>query len=85
MVTKAKETRSQSLDLVTNGEKAPRLFQLQSMLAVMEKRDFVVKAGTEYGKTLCMVLRLLLKRDGIAISTVTPLKLLQKIQKKQVC
>ena len=65
------------LDFVTGGRKVPRLFQLQAMLAVLEKRDLVVKAGTGYGKTLCMVLPLLVKRDGVAI-TVTPLKLLQK-------
>jgi ATP-dependent helicase YprA (DUF1998 family) len=65
------------LDFITDGRKAPRLFQLQAMLAVLEKRDLVVKAGTGYGKTLCMVLPLLVRRDGVAIM-VTPQKLLQK-------
>jgi ATP-dependent helicase YprA (DUF1998 family) len=41
------------LDFVTGGGKVPQLFQLQAMLAVLEKRDLVVKAGTGYGKTLC--------------------------------
>jgi superfamily II DNA/RNA helicase len=65
------------LDFVICGGKAPWLFQLQAMLAVLEKRDLVAKAGTGYRKTLCMVLPLLVRRDGIAIM-VTPLKLLQK-------
>jgi superfamily II DNA helicase RecQ len=47
------------------------------MLAVLEKKDLVVRAGTGYGKTLCMVLPLLVNREAIAI-TVTPLKLLQR-------
>jgi hypothetical protein len=43
------------------------------------KRDLVVKAGMGYGKTLCVALLLLMKRDGVAITvTRTPLKLLQK-------
>jgi ATP-dependent helicase YprA (DUF1998 family) len=65
------------LDMVTKGAKTPRLFQIQAMLAVLEKKDLVVRAGTGYGKTLCMVLPLLVNREAIAI-TVTPLKLLQR-------
>jgi hypothetical protein len=65
------------LDMVTKGAKTPRLFQIQAMLTVLEKKDLVVRAGTGYGKTLCMVLLLLVNREAITI-TITPLKLLQR-------
>ena len=69
------------LDVVTKGTKAPCLFQLQSMLSILAKKDLVVRAGTGSGKTFCMLLPLLVNRTKIAI-TITPLKLLQR---KHVC
>lgn len=65
------------LDYLTLGQKAPRLFQIQAMLAVLGGRDLIVRAGTGYGKTLCMVLPLLVTDTKLAV-TITPLKLLQK-------
>jgi ATP-dependent helicase YprA (DUF1998 family) len=65
------------LDYLTDGKKSPRLFQIEAMLAVLGGRDLIVRAGTGYGKTLCMVLPLLVTETKLAV-TITPLKLLQK-------
>ena len=47
---------SVSLDAVSRGKKAPRLFQLKVMLSAVAGRDCVVRAATGSGKTLAMML-----------------------------
>ncbi|KAF4593863.1 ATP-dependent DNA helicase sgs1 [Pleurotus pulmonarius] len=64
---------------VTDGQRCPREFQLRSALASLTRRDCLVTAGTGSGKTLCMILPLLLDPSGITI-TVSPLKRLQVTQ-----
>jgi Lhr-like helicase len=63
---------------VTNG-KVPRQFQLESTLAVMSGRDSVIIAGTGSGKTVCMMLPLLLDPGSISV-VISPLKRLQMNQ-----
>jgi len=60
---------------VTNG-KIPRQFQLEATLATISKRDSIVIAGTGAGKTVCILLPLLLSPDRISIM-ISPLKRLQ--------
>ncbi|KAG2155301.1 uncharacterized protein EDB93DRAFT_1264911 [Suillus bovinus] len=65
------------LDFLAKGTKQPKLFQLKCLISLLASRHVVVRAATGAGKTLAMILPLLLSPDKIAI-TVTPLKLLQK-------
>ncbi|KAG1756150.1 hypothetical protein EDD22DRAFT_827858 [Suillus occidentalis] len=65
------------LDFLTEGTKQPKLFQLKCLMSLLASRHVVVRAATGAGKTLAMILPLLLSPNKIAI-TVTPLKLLQK-------
>ena len=61
--------------------KVPRQFQLESMLATMSQHDSIIIAGTGSGKTICMILPLLLDPESISI-VISPLK---RLQINQVC
>ncbi|EIW73765.1 hypothetical protein CONPUDRAFT_160742 [Coniophora puteana RWD-64-598 SS2] len=61
-----------------NGTKTPREFQLQSTVATLSGQNVVVRAGTGYGKTMAMILPLLLGDQSKIAITISPLKLLQK-------
>ncbi|KAJ8522820.1 hypothetical protein ONZ45_g629 [Pleurotus djamor] len=63
----------------TQGTRCPRDFQLRSAIAALTQHDCLVDAGTGSGKTLCMILPLLMDPSGITIM-VTPLKRLQAAQ-----
>ena len=69
------------LDDLSEGLKAPRMLQLLCLLALKKGKDIVVRAGTGYGKTLAMILPMLLTPGKIGI-VISPLKLLQA---SQVC
>jgi ATP-dependent helicase YprA (DUF1998 family) len=58
---------------------SPRDFQIQAAIAVLEKQDSIVHAGTGYGKTLTIILPHLLRPKLVSI-LVTPLKRLQALQ-----
>lgn len=61
---------------VTKGSKVPRAMQLEAMLAVMGRKDSLVNAGTGSGKTVAMLLAVLL--DPVSVSLViSPLIRLQ--------
>jgi ATP-dependent helicase YprA (DUF1998 family) len=61
------------LSTVTNGKKIPWEFQLDALLALFAGQDCLIDAGTGSGKTLCMVLPVLL--DPAAVSfVILPLK-----------
>lgn len=64
---------------VSNQTRCPRGFQIDAALALLNGRDCLVDAGTGSGKTLCMVLPMLLDPSGITI-TISPLKRLQSLQ-----
>ncbi|KAF8836266.1 hypothetical protein BDN67DRAFT_911520 [Paxillus ammoniavirescens] len=57
----------------------PRDFQLQACLAILNGRNSVITAGTGSGKTLCILIPLLLHLKTISI-TISPLKRLQTTQ-----
>ncbi|KAI9573490.1 hypothetical protein HD554DRAFT_1980743, partial [Boletus coccyginus] len=57
----------------------PHDFQLQASLAMLRGRDCVIIAGTGSGKTLCLLLPILLRPDLISV-TISPLKRLQTTQ-----
>lgn len=57
----------------------PRQFQLEAMLATLDGRDSIITAGTGSGKTLCMIIPILL-RPGTVTMTISPLKRLQATQ-----
>ncbi|KAI0069309.1 hypothetical protein BV25DRAFT_1778862, partial [Artomyces pyxidatus] len=64
---------------VTNGAKVPQQMQLESLIPVASRRDSIINAGTGSGKTICMVLAILL--DPLSITLViNPLKRLQCTQ-----
>jgi hypothetical protein len=65
--------------VVTRGCLIPRDFQLQASLETVHGRDSVIIAGTGHGKTLCIVIPLLLYPGATSI-TVSPLKRLQMMQ-----
>ncbi|KIK79606.1 hypothetical protein PAXRUDRAFT_95859, partial [Paxillus rubicundulus Ve08.2h10] len=51
----------------------PQEFQLQASLAILNGKDSIITAGTGSGKTLCIIIPLLLRPQSISI-TVSPLK-----------
>jgi len=61
---------------VTNGAKIPRQMQLKSLFPVMARLDSIINAGTGSGKTICMVLPVLLDPGTITL-IISPLKRLQ--------
>ncbi|KAG1758881.1 hypothetical protein EDD22DRAFT_783319 [Suillus occidentalis] len=65
------------IDFVSKGTKHLKLFQFKALISLLAGRNVILRAATGSGKTLCMVLPLLLSSNKMAI-TVTPLvKLLQ--------
>ena len=64
---------------VTAGAKVPCQMQLESILPVMSNLNSLVNAGTGLGKTICMVLPVLLDPTSITL-IISPLKLLQMNQ-----
>ncbi|EIW77908.1 P-loop containing nucleoside triphosphate hydrolase protein [Coniophora puteana RWD-64-598 SS2] len=65
-------------DFYTKGKGQLREFQLKSALKTLAGENVVVRAGTGYGKTMCMILPLILGNQSKIALTVSPLKLLQK-------
>jgi hypothetical protein len=65
--------------VLTEGRVIPRVFQLKASLATLHQRDSVIIAGTGSGKTLCLLIPLLLCPDSISL-TISPLKRLQLTQ-----
>ncbi|KAF9227071.1 hypothetical protein BS17DRAFT_677392, partial [Gyrodon lividus] len=57
----------------------PHNFQLQACLVILNGHDSVITAGTGSGKTLCIIIPLLLHLKTIFI-TISPLKHLQTTQ-----
>ncbi|KAG1719435.1 uncharacterized protein EDB91DRAFT_1032446, partial [Suillus paluster] len=51
----------------------PRQFQLKAMLTTLNGRDSIITAGTGSGKTLCIIIPILL-RPGTVTMTISPLK-----------
>ncbi|KLO04323.1 P-loop containing nucleoside triphosphate hydrolase protein [Schizopora paradoxa] len=64
------------LDRASNGERSPRIFQLEAAISIIRGNDTIVRAGTGSGKTLVMILVLLYCKNEAAV-TIVPLKLLQ--------
>ncbi|KAJ7498265.1 P-loop containing nucleoside triphosphate hydrolase protein [Mycena galericulata] len=63
------------LDFASNGTKTPRELQIRAAIAI--RKDLVVRSGTGTGKTIAMILPLLMMpNDAIAI-TISPLRLIQ--------
>jgi len=61
---------------VTAGAKVPHKMQLESLLPVMANLDSLVNTGMGLGKTICMVLPVLLDPTSITL-IISPLKWLQ--------
>jgi ATP-dependent helicase YprA (DUF1998 family) len=66
---------------LSNSTVVPREFQLKVALAAISGRDTVVRAGTGQGKTLAMVILMLLRPDAMAM-IISPLKHLQSTQEE---
>lgn len=64
---------------ITRAKFIPRDFQLEASLETVRGRDSVIIAGTGSGKTLCILIPLLLDPVSISI-TISPLKRLQMMQ-----
>jgi len=65
--------------ILSHGTKVPRAFQLEAILGPLDGRDVVVSSATGSGKTLIMILLLLLRPVEHAI-LIVPLKRLQQAQ-----
>ncbi|KAG1723312.1 hypothetical protein EDD22DRAFT_790159, partial [Suillus occidentalis] len=57
----------------------PCQFQFEAVLATLNGRDSFVTAGTGSGKTLCIIIPILL-HPGTVTMTISPLKRLQATQ-----
>ena len=64
---------------ITSGKIVPRPVQLQASLALLHESDVLITAGTGSGKTLCLLLPMLLRPRSMSI-TISPLKCLQATQ-----
>jgi ATP-dependent helicase YprA (DUF1998 family) len=65
--------------ILSLGTKVPREFQLEAILGPLDGRDAVVSSATGSGKTMIMILLLLLRPKEHAI-LIVPLKRLQQAQ-----
>ncbi|KAF9221447.1 hypothetical protein BS17DRAFT_640606, partial [Gyrodon lividus] len=59
--------------ILTSSTIVPRVFQLQASLAILNGRDTIITAGTGSGKTLCVLIPMLLRPGSMSI-TISPLK-----------
>ena len=59
----------------------PRIFQLQASLTTLNGKDAIITAGTGSGKTLCLLIPILLHPGTISL-TISSLK---RLQMTQVC
>ncbi|KAG2044373.1 hypothetical protein BDR03DRAFT_850377 [Suillus americanus] len=57
----------------------PQQFQLEAVLATLNGQDTIITAGTGSGKTLCIIIPILLCPGTISM-TISPLKHLQATQ-----
>ncbi|KIK81748.1 hypothetical protein PAXRUDRAFT_90563, partial [Paxillus rubicundulus Ve08.2h10] len=53
--------------VLTRGAVVPRVFQLQASLAMLQQRDSIIMAGTGSGKTLCLLIPMLLRPGSIVM------------------
>ncbi|KIK73450.1 hypothetical protein PAXRUDRAFT_178376, partial [Paxillus rubicundulus Ve08.2h10] len=67
------------VSLLTDGCVIPCIFQLEASLAMLDQHDCVIIAKTGSGKTLCLLIPILLHTETISI-TISPLKHLQTTQ-----
>ena len=65
-------------DYRTHGIQSPRLFQIECAVALKTGQDLMRTAGCGTGKTLAMVLPVMLLDDKKMAITIVPLKLLQQ-------
>ncbi|KLO17264.1 hypothetical protein SCHPADRAFT_958099, partial [Schizopora paradoxa] len=72
------------LDAYPRGSNQPKLFQVQATPDVIAGKNVLVRAsaGTGYGKTMAMVLSMVLRPGGITV-TVSPLLMLQNQQVRE--
>jgi ATP-dependent helicase YprA (DUF1998 family) len=68
---------------VSDGRVSPRRFQLLAGLAALRGKNAIINAGTGLGKTLTMVIPLLMDPKAIAI-IISPLKRLQTTQAEEL-
>ena len=68
---------------VTDGRVFPRQFQLEAGLAAYQGKNSIVTAGTGSGKTLSMVIPLLMNPEAVGI-IISPLKRLQSTQAREL-
>ncbi|KAF5372939.1 hypothetical protein D9758_001544 [Tetrapyrgos nigripes] len=65
------------LDRASQGQKAPKRMQLEAVIAVESGKDATVRAACGSGKTIAMVLIVLLNLEAVVIM-LSPLKLIQE-------
>jgi len=68
---------------VSDGQVVPRKFQLVAGLAAYERKHAIINTGTGSGKTLSMVIPLLMDPEAVAI-IISPLKRLQITQAEEL-
>ena len=68
---------------VSDGRVVPREFQLTAGLAAFRRKHAIVNAGTGSGKTLSMVIPLLMDLEAVSI-IISPLKRLQTTQAEEL-
>ncbi|KIJ04989.1 hypothetical protein PAXINDRAFT_103947 [Paxillus involutus ATCC 200175] len=64
---------------LTSSTIVPRVFQLQASIATLNQHDTIITAGTGSGKTLCLLIPMLLRPRSMSV-TILPLKRLQATQ-----
>ena len=67
------------VSFLTEAQGVPHTFQLQASLAMLHQHDSIIIAGTSSGKTMCILIPILLHLDSISM-TISPLMYLQTTQ-----
>ncbi|KAJ7167408.1 P-loop containing nucleoside triphosphate hydrolase protein [Mycena crocata] len=65
------------LDFASNGKMIPRELQLRATIAVRQGKDLLARSGTGTGKTIAMILPVLMMPKDAVVITVSPLRLIQ--------
>ncbi|KAJ7744501.1 P-loop containing nucleoside triphosphate hydrolase protein [Mycena maculata] len=65
------------LDFASKGTKTPRELQILATIAVRSGKDLLVRSGTGSGKTIAMILPVLMMSPKSVAVTISPLRLIQ--------
>ncbi|KAJ7799009.1 hypothetical protein B0H14DRAFT_2617425 [Mycena olivaceomarginata] len=73
------------LDFASKGTKTPSELQIRAAIAVRQRKDLVVRSGTGTGKTIAMILPVLMLPKDAVVITISPQHLIQDNHVAEFC